>query len=71
MHKTFKVIRMAGTSPVGYEDAIKMAISDAHESLRGLNWFEVVEQRGRIDENGVVHEWQVVIDVAFKVEGKK
>jgi len=71
MHKTFKVIRVAGTSPTSHEDAVRNAILDVHESLRGLNWFQVIEQRGRIDENGKVVEWQVVLDVAFKVEGHK
>lgn len=71
MSKTYKVIRLAGTSPVSYEDAVKNAINDAHETLRGLNWFEIVEQRGRIDESGKIVEWQIVMDVAFKIERSK
>lgn len=71
MHKTFKMIRLVGISSVSYEDAINNAISDAGESLRGLNWFQVVEQRGRVDETGKVAEWQVVVDIAFKIEGRK
>jgi len=67
MHNTYKVIRLAGTSPVSYEEAIKNALSDARESVRGLNWFEVVEQRGRVNEAGEVAEWQIVVDVAFKI----
>ena len=68
MSKTYKVIRLAGTSGESYEAAIKNAIADAAETLKGLNWFQVVEQRGRIDEKtGEVAEWQVVLDVAFKI----
>jgi len=61
------MIRLVGTSPKNYEDAIQNAISDASESLKGLNWFQLIEQRGRIGEDGKVVEWQVVIDVAFKI----
>ena len=67
MSSTFKMIRLVGTSPKSYEDAIQNAVNDARDSLRGLNWFQLVEQRGRIDEDGKVVEWQVVIDVAFKI----
>ncbi len=67
MNNTFKLIRLVGISDKNYEDAIQNALADAHESLQGLNWFQVVEQRGRIDESGKVVEWQVVLDVAFKI----
>lgn len=70
MHKTYKVIKLAGTSPVGYDDAVKNAIADAHETLRGLNWFEIIEHRGRMDETGKIVEWQVVLEVAFKIDRK-
>ena len=65
------MIKLVGTSDKNYEDAIQNAIGEAHHTLRGLNWFEVVEQRGRIDENGKVVEWQVVLDVAFKIISKE
>ena len=68
MDSTFKVIRLAGTSPESYEVAVKNALSDAAKTIKGLNWFQVIEQRGRIDEKtGEVAEWQVVLDVAFKI----
>lgn len=68
MSKTYKVIRLAGTSPESYEAAIKNALNDAAQTIEGLNWFQVIEQRGRIDEKtGEVAEWQVVLDVAFKI----
>lgn len=68
MSKTYKIIRLAGTSDKGFHDAIQNALDDAHHSLKGLNWFEVKEQRGRIDETSSrVVEWQVVMDVGFKI----
>lgn len=67
MHSTYKVIKLVGTSEKSYEDAVQNAISEASHTLKELNWFEVVEQRGRIGEGGKVVEWQVVIEVAFKI----
>jgi hypothetical protein len=71
MSKTFKMIKLVGISEKNFEDAIQNAINEAHHSLKGLNWFEVVEQRGKIDESGKVVEWQVVLDVAFKIISKE
>ncbi|MBI4666842.1 MAG: dodecin domain-containing protein [Nitrospinae bacterium] len=71
MNKTFKVIKVASISTTSYEDAIQNAIMEAHETLRGLNWFQVLEQRGRIDETGKIVEWQVIVEVAFKLEHHK
>ncbi len=68
MGGTFKFIRLVGTSKNSYEEAISNALSDARASLRGLNWYQVVEQRGAIDGDGKVSEYQIVIDVAFKIE---
>ena len=67
MSKTFKIIKLVGISEKSYEDAVQSAINEAKSSLKGLNWFQVVEQRGRIDDGGQVVEWQVVIEVAFKI----
>ncbi|MFW2331314.1 MAG: dodecin family protein [Nitrospinota bacterium] len=66
---TYKIIRLAAASPVSYQDAIEAALANAKKSLKGLSWFQVVEQRGGIDsETGKPSDWQVVIDVAFKIE---
>ncbi|HVG94964.1 MAG TPA: dodecin [Planctomycetota bacterium] len=74
MAGTWKMIELVGTSPVSFAEAVKNAVADAQKTVRGMAWFEVVEQRGAI-EGGAVKEFQVKIDVAFKVEvegtGKK
>jgi len=67
MSKTYKLIKLVGISEKNYEDAIQNAITEAGEHLKGLNWFEVVEQRGKISEDGKVVEWQVIVEVAFKI----
>lgn len=67
MGNTYKMIRLVGTSEKSYEDAIQNAITEASHTLKGLNWFEVVEQKGKINEAGKVVEFQVVMEVAFKI----
>lgn len=68
MDRTYKQIELVGISEKSYEEAVQNAISKASESLHGLSWFEVIEQRGRIAKGKVV-EYQAIIKVAFKLDG--
>ena len=67
MPGTYKKIELVGTSPVSFAEAVKMAIEEASKSVRHMNWFEVVEERGYI-KDGKVAEFQVTVSVGFKVE---
>ncbi len=67
MPGTFKVVTVVGTSPISFAEAVKSAVVDASETVRHMAWFEVGEQRGRID-GGVVKEFQVTVNIGFKVE---
>ncbi|MFQ5585368.1 MAG: dodecin [Thermodesulfobacteriota bacterium] len=67
MAKTFKQIELVGISSDSYEDAIQHAVVKAAKTLRNLAWYEVLEQRGKID-NGKVSEYQVVLKVSFKLD---
>jgi len=66
-HHTYKVIEIVGSSPVSIDDAIKNAVSRASTTLHHLNWFEVVETRGHI-ENGQVAHFQAVLKIGFRLE---
>lgn len=66
-HHVYKIVQLAGSSPVGIEDAIRTAIAKAGESIRNLRWFEVIETRGHVDGGTVAH-WQVVLKVGFTLE---
>jgi len=63
----YKKIELVGTSKEGLEDAIKSAVKKASETLHNLDWFEVKEIRGRIDDDKV-KEFQVVLQVGFKID---
>jgi dodecin len=67
MSGTYKVVEIVGTSPTSFAEAVRSAVEEASKTLRHLDWFEVVEQRGRIVE-GKVQEFQVSLKVGFKIE---
>jgi hypothetical protein len=67
MAGTYKVIELVGTSTTSSDDAVRAAVAEAAKTVRKMAWFQVVEQRGRIDEGQVV-EFQVTIKVGFKLE---
>lgn len=70
MNKTYKMISLVGASSESFDAAIQSALADASKTLRYLAWFEVIEQRGRI-EDGEVVEYQVKIQVGFRVGGSE
>jgi len=66
-NKTYKIIELCGVSEKGYAEATSNAITKASETLRNLDWFEVVNQRGFI-RDGKVAEFQVGVKVGFRLE---
>jgi flavin-binding protein dodecin len=63
----YKTVEITGSSPEGVKEAIDRAIAKASQTLRGLDWFEVTEIRGYIDEGAVAH-YQVTLKVGFRLE---
>jgi flavin-binding protein dodecin len=63
----YKSIEITGSSPEGVTQAIDRAVTKASQSLRGLDWFEVTEIRGNIDEGKIAH-YQVTLKVGFRLE---
>jgi flavin-binding protein dodecin len=66
-NNTYRVTEIVGTSTEGVDDAIKGAVTRAAATLRELDWFEVTEIRGHI-ENGAVAHVQVGLKVGFRLE---
>ena len=67
MPATYKITELVGTSPVSFAEAVKSAVAEAAKTIRHLDWFEVVEENGRI-KDGEVEEFQVTLKVGFKLE---
>ncbi|MEW8508256.1 MAG: dodecin [Candidatus Thiodiazotropha sp.] len=63
----YKKIQLVGSSRTSTDDAIRNAIARAGETIANLNWFEVLETRGHI-ENGQVAHWQVTINIGFRLK---
>jgi flavin-binding protein dodecin len=66
---TYRVVEIVGSSPDGTDAAIKNAVSRASQTLRGLEWFEVVSVRGHV-EDGEVGHFQVTLKVGFRLEDR-
>ncbi len=63
----YKKVEIVGTSEVGFTEAVKLAVAEAGKTIHHMAWFEVVEQRGRI-QDGQVAEYQVTLRIGFKLE---
>jgi flavin-binding protein dodecin len=64
---TYRVTEIVGTSHEGVDQAVRNGISRAGQTLRNLDWFEVKEIRGHL-ENGQVADWQVTLKLGFRLE---
>lgn len=63
----YKMSEIVGTSRESYAEATRLAIKKASKTVRGLEWFEVVEMRGTVAD-GDVAEFQVKLKIGFKLE---
>ena len=63
----YRIAEIVGTSPNGVDDAIRNAVSRANQTLRNIDWFEMVEVRGHLAE-GAVADWQVTVKIGFRLE---
>ena len=63
----YKILELTGSSTSGIEDAVSTAIAKAGETVRNMQWFEVVETRGHIQDGKVAH-WQVAVKIGFTLE---
>lgn len=62
----YKSVEVTGSSPESIQAAIDNAIAKAGETLRNLDWFEVIGIRGALQE-GVTH-YQVTVKIGFRLE---
>ena len=65
--RTYRVTEIVGTSTEGVDPAIRNALHRAGQTLRHLDWFEVTQIRGQIEDGRVAH-YQVGMKVGFRLE---
>jgi flavin-binding protein dodecin len=63
----YKVVELVGSSTESSDQAIRNALERASKTLRRLDWFEVVETRGHINDGKVGH-FQVKLKVGFRLD---
>lgn len=63
----YKSIEVTGSSTESIADAVRTAVAKAGESVRNLEWFQVGDIRGHI-ENGAVEHFQVTVKIGFRLE---
>ena len=64
---TYKLVQIVGTSKESFARAAANGVERASKSLRNLDWFEVVEMRGRIAD-GKIAQYQVTMKVGFRLD---
>ena len=67
MDNTYRVTEIVGTSDHSIQQAVRNGVERASTTLRHLDWFEVTEIRGHIEEGEVKH-FQVGLKVGFRLE---
>jgi dodecin len=66
-HHTYRVIEIVGTSPDGVDAAIRSGLARAAQTMRGLDWFEVLSIRGDLADGAIAH-FQLTMKVGFRLE---
>lgn len=67
MDHVYSVTEIVGSSKKSVEEAVENAVETAGKTLRNLEWFEVTQIRGHL-ENGKVAHYQVGLKVGMRYE---
>ena len=63
----YGISEIVGSSTAGVDDAIRTGIRRASRTVRNLDWFEVTEIRGHVQDGDIAH-YQVTLKVGFRIE---
>lgn len=65
MSGSFEVIERVGVSQESIAQAVRNVVEEANAEKK-VSWFEVIEQRGRVTEQGKV-EFQIKVKIGRKL----
>ncbi|WP_395727272.1 dodecin [Nakamurella sp.] len=65
--RTYGISEIVGTSTSDVNTAIRNGVARANQTLRHLDWFELVNVRGAVHD-GEVNHYQVTLKVGFRLE---
>ncbi len=63
----YRVTEIVGSSPDGVDQAIRNAVARASQTLHNMDWFEVTEIRGHLQDGSIAHV-QVTVKVGFRLD---
>lgn len=63
---TYKLVEIVGSSTDGSDTAIRNALAKAGETIKHIDWFQVMETRGHVVDGKVAH-FQVTLKIGFRV----
>ena len=63
----YRITELTGTSSAVVTEAIQTGITRASKTLRNLDWFEVTDIRGAMND-GEIGWYQVTMKVGFRLE---
>jgi dodecin len=63
----YKTVEIVGSSQTDISQAMRTAVGKASETLRNLEWAEVVGIRAHVDDGAIAH-FQVTVKVGFRLE---
>ena len=63
----YSVSEIVGSTTEGIDDAVRGAVARASKTLHNLDWFEITNVRGRIENDELAH-FQVTLKVGFRLD---
>jgi flavin-binding protein dodecin len=63
----YKSVEVTGSSTVDVTDAMRIAVAKASETVRNIDWVEVVGVRAHVEEGQIAH-FQVTMKLGFRLE---
>jgi flavin-binding protein dodecin len=67
--KTYTIVDVVGVSEESIQQAVRNAMTKAGQTLRNIDWFEVKNIRGVLNEGALV--FQVEVQIGFRLEGTR
>jgi flavin-binding protein dodecin len=64
----YRVTEVVGTSQESVAQAIRNGVARVSRTVRNVEWFEVIENRGAVASDGTI-TFQVGLKVGFRLEG--
>jgi dodecin len=62
-----KVIQLVGSSDKSFSDAVRVAVSQASQTIRGITGVDVVSSQAVVEDNQIT-QYRVTVNISFGIE---